>query len=109
MYFKEATAKHLHFIEKGVRGGVSTMPGNRNMKCSNNLTNPAFDNLKPITDAEAKHLVNIMIVRKEIIPEDTFNENYMFYHDAISLYVNGTVPTYRSNDVRRRSNVHPNY
>ena len=67
-YFKEATAEHLHLFEKGVRGGVSTVLGNRHIKISKGLIEPA----------KRSHT--------KVWSMDDDNQNYMFYHDAISLY-----------------------
>ena len=67
-YFKEATAEHLHFIEKGVRGGVSTVLGNRHVLCTNPSTQPG--------KYLYKNMWSLNIIKR----------NYMYYHDAISLY-----------------------
>ena len=42
-YYKEKTKEIMDFFEKGIRGGVSTVLGNRYVKCNNKDINEAYN------------------------------------------------------------------
>ena len=86
-YYKQETKDILDFFKHGVRGGVSSILGNRIVECNNPVVNPLHSLFRKFTKEESaailEHLKRDPDVR---LVEEYHNKNYLVYLDAISLY-----------------------
>ena len=71
-YYKQETKDMLDFLNRGIRGGVSSILGNRIVECNNKLLNPLLN--QPIFK-----MGNIPFVKQR-------TENHLLYYDAVGLY-----------------------
>ena len=95
-HYKENTYDKLLFFESGIRGGVSSVLGNRYVKCYNKKVEPEnYGHMKEITSQEEEKLLSIFSMsEKGLITDDEKNqkfdefmrENYLLYYDFNSLY-----------------------
>ncbi len=86
-YFKPDTYDYLLMIEKGTRGGISAVHGNREVKCNNKVTNNEFDFYKEPTEYEFNQAIADFTENPDTFDlSDHFKESYLKYYDACSLY-----------------------
>ena len=91
-HYKEDTYDKLLFFESGIRGGVSSVLGNRYVKCYNKKVNPVeYGIMKPLSPNEKDEILkNFQNVPEGLERENAFDEfmreNYLLYYDFNSLY-----------------------
>ena len=86
-HYKESTYNKLLFFEKWIRGGVSSILGNRYVKCYNKKVSPDYGIVKELTDEEGSKLIEEMNNNPDSeCLNNMFNENYLLYYDYNLLY-----------------------
>ena len=80
------------FFESGIRGGVSSVLGNRYVKCYNKKVNPKeYGIMKPLSLEEKEKILEIFRTKREGVERENaidefMRENYLLYYDFNSLY-----------------------
>jgi len=90
-HYKENTLNKSEFFETGIRGGVSSVLGNRYVNCYNKKVSPEYGDFKQINKDEAEKILKSFDNIKDgdssnQVVEDVLKENYLLYYDYNSLY-----------------------